>query len=362
MRFGSTALAAQRVQHRLAAIFAADVPAHGRLVGAGEEEAFARLKAHRRELIDRKIAEHKGRAVKATGDGMLVEFPSVVDTMRCAVEGQRAIVACNAENPEDQRITFRIGVNLGDVVVDGDDIYGDGVSIAVWLQALAESGGICISRVVRDQIRDELPYIFEDRGERSVKNIARPVRAYAMGAIAIASLPAVSAPVDTASTSRGLTARVADLIRGSITGRRAPSTPAASTSAPTTSTREAGTAVVPSARPRLSIVVLPFANLSNDPEQEFFVDGITDDLTTDLSRLSGSFVIARNTAFTYKGKPVDAKQIGRELGVHYILEGSVRRVGDEVRVNVQLIDGESGAHLWADPLRYRPGQPGGRAR
>jgi len=347
-------LAAQRVERRLAAILAADVPGHGRLVGAGEEDTLARLKAHRRKLIDLKITEHKGHILgssprtKTTGDSMLVEFPSVVDAIRCAVEGQRAIVACNAENPEDQRITFRIGVDLGDIIVDGDDVCGDGVSIAACLQALAEPGGICISRVVRDQIRDKLPYTFEDRGEQSIENNARPVRAYAMGAIAIAALPPVSAWVQAASTSRNLTARVVDLIRGSIPGRRAPPTPAVPSSAPTTSTRETGKAVVPSVRPRLSIVVLPFANLSNDPEQEFFVDGITDDLTTDLSRLSGSFVIARNTAFTYKGKPVDAKQIGRELGVHYILEGSVRRVGDEVRVNVQLIDGENGAHLWAD--------------
>jgi len=187
MRLGSTALAAQRVERRLAAILAADVPGHGRLVAADEEDTLAPLKAHRRELIDCKIAEHKGRILgssprtKTTGDGMLVEFPSVVEAVRCAVEGQRAIVACNAENPEDQRISCRIGVDFGDVIADGDDVYGDGVSIAVCLEALAEPGGICISRVVRDQIRDKLPYILQASDENSVKNIARPVRAYAMG-------------------------------------------------------------------------------------------------------------------------------------------------------------------------------------
>ena len=180
-------MAAQRVERRLAAILAADVPGHGRLVGAGEEDTLARLKAHRRKLIDLKITEHKGHILgssprtKTTGDSMLVEFPSVVDAIRCAVEGQRAIVACNAENPEDQRIAFGIGVNLGDPIVDGDDIYGDGVNITVYLGGLAEPGGICISRVVRDKIRDKLPYIFQDSGEYSFKNIARPVRAYAMG-------------------------------------------------------------------------------------------------------------------------------------------------------------------------------------
>src|SRR5262249_5526550 len=244
--------------------------------------------------------------------------------------------------------------NLGDPTVDGDDIHGDGDNIAARLVALAEPGGICISRVVRDRIRDEFPYIFEDRGEHSIENVARPGGVYAMDATVIASLPPVSTTVHAASTSRGFAAQVAGLVRGSIPSRRTPPTPAAPSSAPITSTREAGKAAVPSTRPRLSIIVLPFANLSNDPEQEYFVDGITDDVTTDLSRLSGSFVIARNTAFTYRGKQVDATQIGRELGVRYILEGSVRRLGDEVRVNVQLIDGENGAHLWADRFDTDP--------
>src|SRR5216683_7394239 len=264
----------QPVERRLAAILAADVAGYSRLMGADEEGTHERLQTHRRQLIDPKITEHHGRIVKTTGDGMLAEFPSVVDAVRCAAEMQRGMIDRNAEQPGDRRVEFRVGINLGDVIADGGDIFGDGVNIAARLEALAEPGGICISRVVRDQIRDKLSYPFEDMGEQNVKNIARPVRAYALGAAAVAALPPVTAPARPRSTRRR-------------------------TSPP----REA---------PRLSIVVLPFANLSNDPDQEYFADGITDDLTTDLSRISGSFVIARNTAFTYKGKPIDAKQIGRE--------------------------------------------------
>jgi adenylate cyclase len=298
------------VTRRLAAILAADVAAYSRLMGAEEEGTLARLKAHRRHVVDPKIREHNGRIVKTTGDGLLVEFPSVVDAVRCAVDVQRAMLDRNAEIPDDRRIAFRVGINLGDVIIEGSDIFGDGVNIAARLEALAEPGGICVSRVVRDQIRDKLPYPFEDMGEQRVKNIARPVRTYAMAATGVASLPPVVTPK-----------------RQRPTRQRPKPQPDI---------------------PRLSIVVLPFTNLSNDSEQEYFVDGITDDLTTDLSRISGSFVIARNTAFTYKGKSVDVKQIGRELGVHYVLEGSVRRTGEQVRVNVQLIDADSGAHLWAD--------------
>jgi adenylate cyclase len=291
---------------RLAAILAADVAGYSRLMGSDEEGTHERLKAHRRQLVEPKIREHHGRIVKNTGDGMLVEFASVVDAVRCAAEIQRAIIDRDADLSEDQRIRFRVGINLGDIIADGDDIFGDGVNVAARLEGLAEPGGICISRVVRDQIRDKLHHAFEDMGEQSVKNIARPVRAYALSAAAVAALP------------------------------------------PTAVTADAGNPVAVPMAPRLSIVVLPFANLSNDPEQEYFADGITDDLTTDLSRISGSFVIARNTAFTYKGKSVDVKQVGRELGVRYVLAGSVRRTGDQVRVNVQLIDAETGAHLWAD--------------
>jgi adenylate cyclase len=343
----------QPVERRLAAILAADVAGYSRLMGADEEGTLERLKSHRRQLVDPKISEHRGRIVKTTGDGALVEFPSIVDAARCAVEIQRAMVDRNTDVPENKRIAFRIGVNLGDVIIDSDDIYGDGVNIAARLEALAEPGGICISRVVRDQIRDKLPYPFHDMGEQSVKNIARPVRAYAMGASVVASTPLVAAPAQPGSPRQSL--RRALIAAGALAvvasgivvwwtwphgSELAVAVPAVSPQTPP--------ATVSAPAPRLSFVVLPFENLSRDPDQEYFADGITDDLTTDLSRISGSFVIARNTAFTYKGKPVDVKQIGRELGVRYLIEGSVRRAGDQVQVNVQLIDAETGAHLWAD--------------
>jgi adenylate cyclase len=269
---------------RLAAILAADVAGYSRLMGSDEEGTHERLQAHLRELVNPKIAEHRGRTVKNTGDGLLAEFPSVVDAVRCAVEVQRGMIDREPEVPEERRIRFRIGVNLGDVIVEPEDIFGDGVNIAARLEALAEPGGICISRVVRDQIRDKLSYPFEDMGEQQVKNIARPVRVYAWQPETVIDLPASIAP------------------------------PAAS-------------APEPAVAPRLSIVVLPFKNLSNDPEQEYFADGITEDLTTDLSRIAHSLVISCNTAFTYRNKSADTKQVGRELGVRHVLEGSVRRSG-----------------------------------
>jgi adenylate cyclase len=290
---------------RLAAILAADVAGYSRLMGADEEGTHERLKAHLRELLEPKIAKHRGRIVKNTGDGMLAEFSSVVDAVRCAVEVQRGMVDREPEVSEEERIRFRIGVNLGDVIVEEHDIFGDGVNVAARLEALAEPGGVCISATVNDQVRDKLPYLFEDMGEQSVKNIARPMRVYAL-------LP-----------ERAPSARVASV----------PST--ASTPPPVTA-------------PRLSIVVLPFANLSNDPEQQYFADGITEDLTTDLSRLADMFVISRNTAFTYRDKQVGTKQIGRELRVRYVLEGSVRRSGNQVRISAQLIDAETDAHIWAE--------------
>jgi adenylate cyclase len=299
-------LATERVERRLAAILAADVAGYSRLMGADEEGTHERLKKHLRELVDPKIKEYRGRIVKNTGDGLLAEFPSAVNAVRCAAEVQRAMVDRNADVPESKRIRFRIGLNLGDVIVEPDDIFGDGVNIAARLETLAEPDGLCISHTVYDQVAERTSYPFEDIGEQMVKNIARPVRAYRMSAAVVASLPQNS------------------------------------------STTEVREPAVASNAPRLSIVVLPFVNLSNDPEQEYFADGITDDLTTDLSRISGSFVIARNTAFTYKNKPVNVKEIGRELAVRFILEGSVRRTADQIRVNVQLIDAESGAHLWAD--------------
>jgi TolB-like protein/class 3 adenylate cyclase/Tfp pilus assembly protein PilF len=297
-------------RRRLAAILAADVAGYSRLMGADEEGTHERLQTHLRELINPKIEKHRGRIVKNTGDGVLAEFASVVDAVRSATEIQRGMVDREPEIPDERRIRLRIGVNLGDVIVEEHDIFGDGVNIAARLEALAEPGGICISRMVRDQIREKLPYPFEDMGEQTVKNIARPVRAYLLSAASVAALPPVTSSARPRSTRRHPRPR-----------------------------RDA---------PRLSIVVLPFTNLSNDPGQEYFADGITDDLTSDLSRIAGSFVIARTTAFTYKGKRIDVRQIGRELGVRYVLEGSVRRLGDRVQVNVQLIEAESGAHAWAD--------------
>jgi adenylate cyclase len=343
---------------RLAAILAADVAGYSRLMGVDEEGTLDRLKAHHRQLVDPRIGERRGRIVKTTGDGMLAEFPSVVDAVRCAVEIQRAMLDRNAEIPEDKRITFRIGINLGDVIIVGDDIYGDGVNIAARLEALAEPGGLCISRVVRDQIRDKLPYPFEDMGEQSVKNIARPVRAYAMSAAGVASTPLVEVPPQPGPARRRISPHRA-AIAASVVGVMGigfaawwawpqGNSPTVSVQAPAAASPQIPPAVANTQAPPLSIVVLPFANLSNDPDQDYFVDGITDDLTTDLSRVSGSFVIARNTAFTYKGKVVDAKQIGRDLGIRYVVEGSVRRGGDQILVNVQLVDAETGAHVWAD--------------
>jgi TolB-like protein/class 3 adenylate cyclase len=290
---------------RLTAILAADVAGYSRLMGADEEGTHERLKAHLSELVNPKINEHRGRTVKNTGDGLLAEFGSVVDAVRCAVEVQRGMVERNAGTPVDERIEFRVGINLGDVIVEEGDIFGDGVNVAARLEALAEPGGICISRTVRDHIRDKLPNRFEDMGEHSVKNIARPVRVYALRPGAVADLPASSVP-----------------------------------SAPPISQ--------PAVAPRLSIVVLPFTNLSDDQEQQYFADGITEDVTIDLSRIAGMLVISRNTAFTYQRKRVDSKQIGRELAVRYVLEGSVRRSGNQVRVNAELIDAERDAHLWAE--------------
>ena len=298
-------MATTTATRRLAAILAADVVGYSRLMGADEEGTHERLKAHLVELVDPKIREHHGRIVKTTGDGVLAEFASVVDAVRCAGEIQRAMADRDLDLAEERRLRFRIGINLGDVIVDGGDIYGDGVNIAARLEGLAAPGSICISGTVRDHIGDRLPYAFEDMGEQSVKNIARPVRVYALRHGGTAGVPMAS---------------------GSSSISNSP----------------------PAAAPRLSIVVLPFANLSNDPEQQYFADGITEDLTTDLSRVAGMLVISRNTAFTYRNKPVDTKQIGRELGIRYVLEGSVRRSGNQVRVNAQLIDAESDTHLWAE--------------
>jgi TolB-like protein/class 3 adenylate cyclase len=334
---------------RLTAILAADVAGYSRLMGADEEGTLERLKALRRQLFDPKIIEHHGRIVKTTGDGLLAEFASVVDAMRCAAEVQRGMLDREPDATDERQIRFRIGVNLGDIIAEGGDIFGDGVNVAARLEALAEPGGICVSGVVHDQIRDKLPYPLEDRGEQEVKNIARPVRVYALRPEAIAELPAsstlIAAPRHRRVTPAAIgTAAAAALIIAASGWWFWPSTKPSATPAMAAATSIAQ----PLVAPRLSIVVLPFANLSNDPEQQYFADGITEDVTTDLSRISHMFVISRNTAFTYKNKPADAKQIGRELGVRYVLEGSIQRSASKVRVTAQLIDAETDAHLWAE--------------
>ena len=270
-------------------------------MGADEEGTRERLKGHLRELVDPKIKEHRGRTVKNTGDGFLTEFASVVDAVRCAVEVQRGMADRNADTPEDKRITFRLGINLGDVIAEQDDIYGDGVNVAARLEALAEPGGVCVSRVVRDQVRNKLDFIFDDMGEQQIKNIARPVRVYRVR------------DASAAATSRSPPAQPALLL---------PDEP--------------------------SIAVLPFQSMSGDPEQQYFADGMVEEITTALSRIKWLFVIARNSSFTYKGQSGDVKQVGRELGVRYVREGSVRKSAGRVRITAQLIEAETDAHLWAE--------------
>jgi adenylate cyclase len=287
---------------KLAAILAADVVGFSRLTGADEDRTLARLRTLRSDLIDPTIAVHNGRVVKRTGDGSIIEFRSVVDAVRCAIEVQTGMVERNAGLPPERRIEFRIGIHLGDVVQESDgDLMGDGVNIAARLEGVAEPGAICLSEDAYRQVKGRLDLAVTDLGPTQLKNIAEPIRVYSL---------------DAGETSQA---------------KPAPA-PAPEKSIP----------------PRLSVVVLPFANIGGDPEQEHFVDGVTESLTTDLSRIRGSFVIGRNTAFTYKGKAVDLKQTGRELNVRYVLEGSVQRSGNRMRVNVQLIDAESGSHLWAE--------------
>jgi adenylate cyclase len=337
---------------RLTAILAADVVGYSRLMGVDEEGTHERLKTHHRQLIDPKIKEHRGRIVKNAGDGMLVEFASVVDAMRCAVEVQRGMISREPEATGERQIRFRIGVNLGDVIAEGGDIFGDGVNVAARLEMLAEPGGICISRTVRDQIRDKLFYPLEDMGEQRVKNIARPIRVYALHPEAVTALPPTNPPREAPHHQRTAFGAIAAVAVAMLVVAVIawwwlwPATKSSSTPASAVATDAAR--IPPLVAPRLSIVVLPFANLGSDAEQQTFADGITDDLTTDLSRIGGMFVISRKTAFNYKGKAVSARQIGQELGVRYVLEGSVRRSGNQLRINVQLIDAETGAHLWAE--------------
>src|SRR5262252_2247440 len=287
------------MERRLAAIFAADVAGYSRLIGADEEGTLERLMAHRRELIDPKIAEHQGRIVKTTGDGVLVEFASPVKAVRCAIEVQHGMVDRNADVPREQRIEFRIGINLGDVVVEDGDIYGDGVNVAARLENIAEPGAVYISRAVRDFVDDHAEMTLEDLGEKSLKNIAKPVRVFRIAA----PDQAVAAPAPVGS---------------------------------------------PALPHKPSIAVLPFANMSGDAEQEYFSDGMTEDLITDLSKISALFVIARNSSFAYKGRSVKVQEIGHDLGVRFVLEGSIRKAGNRVRITAQLIDAGSGGHLWAE--------------
>jgi adenylate cyclase len=333
---------------RLAAILAADVAGYSRLIGADEEGTLERLRNIRSELIDPSIAAHNGRIFKTTGDGFLAEFGSTVDALRSAQEIQAGAPQRNAALAPEGRIDFRIGVHQGDIVIEDGDIFGDGVNIAVRLEGLAEPGGICVSARVLEDAAGKLDLTFRDLGEQHLKNIARSVRAYAVGAGELAGPgPHRRIGVPYAVTAVGAVVVIALGVAAWWAWPQRALSPAlvqvpTATSAPAPSTTEVKPA------PRLSIVVLPFANLSNDPEQQYFADGITDDLTTNLSRIEHSFVISRSTAFTYKDKPVSAKQIGRELGVHYVLEGSVQRSGKQVRVNAELIDAGTNAHVWAE--------------
>ncbi len=286
---------------RLAAVLAADVVGYSRLMGADEAGTLAALKHHREAVFDPAVTQHKGRVVKLIGDGTLVEFGSVVDAVRCALAIQRAVKAL--EPPNAGGITLRIGVNLGDIIIDGDDIYGDGVNVAARLEPLAEPGGVCVSSIVNESVGNRIDVAFRDGGEVTVKNIARPIRVW--------KWHPESDPVSAQPQAKAAMAEPAK-----------PEPP--------------------------SIAVLPFDNMSNDPEQEYFSDGITEDIITDLSKVAGLLVIARNSSFAYKGKTFDIRTVGRELGVKSVLEGSIRRAGNRVRITAQLIDAATGGHIWAE--------------
>jgi len=287
------------MERRLTAILAADVVGYSRLMGEDETSTLAALKTLRAELVDPKIAEHQGRIVKLTGDGMLVEFPSVVNAVACAADVQRGMRGRNAGVPQEQQIEFRMGVNVGDVIVEGGDIFGDGVNVAARLESIAPPGGIAVSQSVRDQLGKRLGFTFEDMGERRLKNIERPIRVYSI-------------------------------------------------SLDTPSSRQANVAAATTGEEKPSVAVLPFTNMSGDPEQEYFSDGITEDIITDLSKVSGLSVVARNTAFTYKGKSVEVSEVAKRLGVDFVVEGSVRKAGSRVRVTGQLINAKDDRHMWAD--------------
>ena len=374
-------MASEQLGRKLTTILVSDVVGYSRLAGANEELTLARLRALRSDLIDPIVSVHRGRIVKRTGDGSVVEFASVVDAVRCAIEVQNGMIERNSGVPSERKIEFRIGIHLGDVMVESDgDLMGDGVNIAARLEGICAPGAICLSEDAYRQVKSRLDLTVTDLGDRELKNISETVHVYSLevGKPIIAS--AIAAPAKTALTRRGTTpakagvhASSAATGRGMDTGFRRygavfivaivalivlvggagwyflggqKTVPAQTAATPMESPKPA--AALTAAPAHLSIVVLPFANLSGDPSQDYFADGITENLTTDLSRIRNSFVIARNTAFTFKGKNIDAKEIGKELGVRYVLEGSVQRDGNRVRVNAQLIDAESGAHLWAD--------------
>jgi TolB-like protein/class 3 adenylate cyclase/rhodanese-related sulfurtransferase len=331
------------VERRLTTILAADVVGYSRLMAADEAGTLTSLKALRRELIEPKTAEHHGRVVKLMGDGTLMEFGSVVDAVHFAVDVQQAMAERNAKVPEDRRITYRIGINIGDVIVEGEDIYGDGVNVAARLEGLADPGGICVSRTVFNHVKGKVNLGFEDFGEQEVKNIPEPVQVFkvlldspATDQVGVAA-PATTWPRRWPLVATGIVALV---IVAGVTIWQRPWEPREEPAS------EASMAFPLPDRP--SIAVLPFSNMSGDPEQEYFADGITEDLITDLSKISGLFVIARNSSFSYKGQQVKVRQVAEELGVRYILEGSVRRAGDEVRINAQLIDATTGGHVWAE--------------
>lgn len=289
-------MSSERVERKLAAILVADIVGYSRLMGADEEGTLAQLKAHRAERVDPKIAEHRGRVVKTTGDGILLEFPSVVDAVRCAVGFQRAIATSNVNVPIEKRIEFRVGINVGDIIIEGDDILGDGVNVAARLESIADPGSICVSARVHEDVRGKLDIAFDDLGEQQLKNIAWPVRVFRAQLGSAAGLPRSTLPC--------------------------PDKP--------------------------SIAVLPFENMSGDPEQDFFCDGLVEEIITTLSKLAGLRVIARNSSFVYKGRSADVRETARQLGVRFVLEGSVRKSGNRVRITAQLIDAKDGTHVWAE--------------
>lgn len=333
------------MDRRLAAILAADVVGYSRLMGNDEAGTLVALRRHREELIGAKTAQYRGRTVKLMGDGALLEFGSIVDAVTFATEVQMAMAERNTKIPKDQQIVYRMGINIGDIIVEGDDIYGDGVNVAARLEALCEPGGICLSRNVFDQVKGKLDLTFEHLGERKVKNIAEPITVYRVVLDDKAAALATDVIPEEATLERRwwpIPAALAVMLGLSVGGALwwQPWRP-----------HQEPAVVEDMAFPlpdKPSVAVLPFINLSDDPSQEYFADGMTEDLITDLSKISDLFVIARNSSFAFKGRPVKVKQVAEELGVRFVLEGSVRRIGEQVRINTQLIDATTGGHVWAD--------------